>query len=231
MVPHLKAKAGALYGRHPRKALASAGLIVLLALVALVLIWLNREDIVAQVTALRAWSIAQLEGIPASLYMLTMIIAPAFGAPLSIFYVTIAAVMGGPVEGVLWACVGVALNMALSYYMAAYLCRPLLHRLMIKLGYKVPVIRADLEKKVIIIVRVSPLPFFVQNYSLGIARVQFWPYLWISVLIQSFWAVGMILLADSFFSGSWLLAVSGAVVLITAFLVMRSIQRRNERKL
>lgn len=85
MVPHLQAKAGELYARHPRKALASAGLFFLLAVVGLVFLWLNREFLLGHIAELRAWSIQALEGIPAFWYLVTMILAPAFGAPLSIF--------------------------------------------------------------------------------------------------------------------------------------------------
>ncbi|MCD8482099.1 MAG: VTT domain-containing protein [Verrucomicrobia bacterium] len=199
MVPQLQARAGAIYARHPRKAIVSGLLAVALGIVLIAAVVVHREWVLASVQSLRAWSIASLQGIPLSWYLLAMILTPAFGAPLSIFYVTVATVAGGPLQGVVYACVAVFLNMALSYALAAYLCRPLLQRVLLRLGYSVPKIRQEIENKVIVIVRVSPLPFVVQNYSLGIARVKFWPYLWISGVIQAFWAIGMVLLADSFF--------------------------------
>ena len=132
--------------------------------------------------------LALVRGAGPVVFFLSMALLPAVGAPQMAFTLTagrlFSAQLGMGVV-VLFALLAMLFNMALSYWMASRVLRPMLEALLGRLGYKIPQVEQGDETGLIVLLRVTPgIPFPVQNYLLGLARARFGRYLLISFLIQ-----------------------------------------------
>ena len=189
----------------------------------LVLRWVSVAELKAY--AHRAIALIQKEGpLP---FFSALAILPAVGIPAMAFTLTAGPVFGpefgmpAVVAMVLAAC---TVNMLLSYWLARYALRPWLTRLVAWLGYPMPRVPPGDLTALIVLLRVTPgIPFFAQNYLLGVADAPFWKYLIVSCLVSwphtSAWVIfgralgqgrsGLILLAVLA-----LIAVTSAAVLV-----------------
>jgi uncharacterized membrane protein YdjX (TVP38/TMEM64 family) len=151
-------------------------------------------------------------------FFTAMAILPALGAPISIFFLTAGSAFGeklgmGPVIGL--ALLAITFNFCLSYFLASRALRPLLQKLVVRLGYQLPQVGAADATDLIILLRVTPgLPFPVQNYLLGLAQVPFRKYLIISCIIVWSFTIAFILFGDALLHGK------GKVALIAISLLM-----------
>lgn len=134
-------------------------------------------------------------------FFVAMALLPAAGFPLSMFTVAVALVFVPTLGlGIVLACtlLAVAVNVALSYWIAARALRPLVARIVRRFGYNLPEIQPHAAWPIILLVRIVPgPPFFVQSYLLGLARVPFGTYLAISTSIPALYLVGTIVLTDA----------------------------------
>jgi len=147
-----------------------------------------------------------------------MALLPSFGAPLSPFSLTagsvFAARLGMPLVIVL-ALAAVTFNIMFSYYLARRAFRPLLEKLMVRLGYKLPEVAAGDATDLIILLRVTPgVPFPVQNYLLGLAQVPVVKYAVISCAVQWSFNAAFILFGDALLHGKGKLALLGLCGLV-----------------
>lgn len=163
-------------------------------------------------------------------FFTAMAVLPAAGFPLSAFTL-VAGPVFGPTLG-LGAVVGCALlamavNVTLSYALAAYALRPVAERVVRWLEYPVPVITPKTAFLAIVILRVVPVtPFFLQSLLLGLARVPFGPYLLISVLIPGSYATALIVLGDGLMRGDrWAMAGAGFLFLVVG-IVLHILRKR-----
>lgn len=166
----------------------------------------------------RDQSIAAVRDSGPGLYFTAMAILPALGVPLLAFTLS-AGPMFGPRLGigivVLLSLAAITVNFILSYFFARYTMRPVIARLMAWLGYKLPKISEGDVTDVIIIVRVTPgIPFFAQNYLLGLAGVPFRKYLAITCIFTWGLSAAFVLFGDALMRGE------GKVALITASFVI-----------
>jgi uncharacterized membrane protein YdjX (TVP38/TMEM64 family) len=146
-----------------------------------------------------------------------MAVLPAVGFPLSMFTL-IAAPVFAPTLGlgvvVICAIAAIAANVALSYWLASTAMRPVAEAVVRRFGYRLP---AAVDSKAawiaILVLRIVPLtPFSLQGILLGLARVPFGPYMLVSVVVPSVYAVAIITLGDALMRGDpW--AIAGAVAL------------------
>lgn len=164
-------------------------------------------------------------------FFIAMALLPAAGFPLGMFTIA-AAVVFSPTLGLgtVLACtlLAVAVNVALSYWIAARALRPLVASIVRRFGYTLPQVQSHTAWTIILLVRVVPgPPFFVQSYLLGLARVPFRPYMLISTLVPAAYLVGTLVFADAFARGDyWTMA--GAVA---AFVVIGGILHQIRRRL
>ena len=148
----------------------------------------------------------------------SMALLPAVGAPLSPFALTAGSVfapsLGMPLVIVL-ALTAVTFNIMFSYYLARRAFRPLLEKLVVRLGYRLPEVAAGDATDLIILVRVTPgLPFPVQNYLLGLAQVPVVKYAVISCAVQWSFNTAFILFGDALLHGKGKLALLGLCGLV-----------------
>jgi len=146
-----------------------------------------------------------------------MAVLPGLGVPNSPF-----ALAAGPVFGerlglpvvTMLGLAAITFNLTLTYWLARRWLRPLCARLLARLGYTLPAVEKGAVTDLIILIRVTPVvPFFVQNYLLGLAAVPFVRYLCVSVAIQGSLNVAFILFGDALNHGR------GKMALTAAFLI------------
>lgn len=218
---------------EPRKlpfaALAIAGVVGLLAFGVVI-------KLVGWQTALqegrRIWDLVftTLAGAGPGVFFAAMALLPSAGVPMSPFALSagplFGAKLGTPVILVL-GIVAITFNLVLTYWLARRWLRPLLTRLVARLGYKLPEVESGDATDLIILLRVTPgPPFFVQNYLLGLAEVPFGRYLVISCAVQWSFNVAFILFGDAISQGRGKMAVM-AIGLLVALVVGTHLVRRH----
>jgi len=134
-----------------------------------------------------------------------MAVLPLFGFPISPFSLAAGPLFGASLGTPLVLVCGIAAiatNLTLAYWLARRALRPLLARLVARLGYRLPAATGEDATGLIILVRVTPgPPFFVQNYLLGLADVPFGRYLAWSALVQGAFGTAVMLFGDALAQG------------------------------
>jgi len=192
-----------------------------------------RMDVGAQMK--RCLEIVRAEG--AGVFFVAMAVLPSFGFPVSPFIFSAGALFAptlGP--GMVVACgiAALSFNVAVSYWFAAFALRPWMERVVVWLGYTVPQLPEGKSLEFTLILRLLPgVPFFVQSYLLGLARVRFWIYLLVSTLVPSAYLVAAVIAGDAFAEGNKSkLAVAGllfAVVGVTLHLFRKRLAAKRAR--
>jgi hypothetical protein len=170
-------------------------------------------------TQFAAW----LQQIPRWLFVLTFIILPAFGVPLSMFYLSVGGTFGGLAPALVVAVLCMAANMALSYAMASVFVGPI-RRLVLRQGYRVPELHGNAQWKVVMAVRASPLPWLMQSWLLTLGGARFSTYMLVGVPVQALVAAALVVIGDSLLSGraGWLAVGLLAAVFVFGALRLRS---------
>lgn len=152
------------------------------------------------------------------LFFIAMAIVPMFGIPSSAFSLT-----AGPLFRARMGMVGVVVaalaatmaNLGLTYWLARGALRPVLEKLVKRSGHKLPEVESGDAKDLIILVRVSPIPFFIKNYLLGLADVPPLPYFVISFVVEGLYTVGLSVFGDALMHGE-----SGKIIVAVTVLVV-----------
>ena len=159
-----------------------------------------------------------------------MAVLPVVGAPLMAFTMTAGTAfasqmtMGGVLAATLAA---IAVNIALTYWLARRAVRPLLEKLLKRFGYAVPRVTADNALSIALLVRLTPgPPFFLQGYILGLAEVPFRLYMIVSWVCVLPWAVGAVVLGRGLFDGNFKVVATGLGVIVAAVAAVHLIRRK-----
>jgi uncharacterized membrane protein YdjX (TVP38/TMEM64 family) len=163
-------------------------------------------------------------------FFTAMAVLPALGFPVSAFSMAAGPVFGPTlgVAGVIaCATLAIAINLTLCYWIAASAMRPLMERLVKRLGYPIPELPGESTWEITLLVRIIPgPPVFLQSYLLGLARVPFGTYLLISLLVQVVYLGATILAGDALMRGDWwALAVAGGLFVVVGA-VMHRLRKR-----
>lgn len=165
---------------------------------------------------LRAWideGIALVQKAGPWVFFTSMAVLPAVGSPLSPFTLTAGSIFA-PTLG--WPLVIVAtwlaltVNVTITYVGARWLARPLLEKLVLRLGYRWPEVRPENHWDVTILARVTPgPPFVLKGAMLGLARIPFRIYLLGSVLIEGIYATVFVVFGEALLAGRGKMIVVG----------------------
>ncbi|MGA2445469.1 MAG: VTT domain-containing protein [Opitutaceae bacterium] len=154
---------------------------------------------------------------------------PACGFPLMAFTLTVGPAFGAQLGlgGVLAAYgAAVGINLALTYWLACYALRPWVERLVARAGYKIPQLEEKEHLEVTLLLRITPgPPFFLQSYLLGLGRVTFLTYLWVSWTVAMAYAVGAVCFGKAIVEGRAGLAVMGVCLLIAAGIIVHLVRK------
>ena len=162
-----------------------------------------------------------------------MAVLPAFGVPMAPFALAAGPLFGERLGLPLIMTLGIlalTTNLVTTYWLARRGLRPLMTRLLERFGYRIP--EADREDitDLIVLLRVTPgVPFFVQNYLLGLANAPFARYLVISCAIQ--WPIncGFMLFGEALSQGRGKVILT-SVLLIAALTVATHFVRKQLAK-
>lgn len=159
-----------------------------------------------------------------------MTILPAFGAPMFAFTIPAGEAFAGRMGlgGVIAAAlVAIAVNLALSYWLARYALRPLLTRLIKRYGYTVPRLTRENALNILLVVRLTPgPPYSFQCFVLGIAEAPFRLYMIVSWLAVLPIAVGAIVLGEGLFKGNFKAVVGGMGLLVVASIGLQWVRKK-----
>ena len=162
--------------------------------------------------ALLEQGLALIRGMGAPMFFLAMALLPAVGIPLSAFLITAGSVFGAQL-GMVWVVVlclaAITANMILTYFLAGRALRPLVEKLLTRLGYRMPQAETKDATDLIILLRVIGLPFPVQNYLLGLAGLPFGKYLIFSCLVMWPTSVATVFFGEALLHGKGKMALLG----------------------
>ena len=160
----------------PKGLLIKGGVLVLVALLAGVLV-LRGVDLKALVVQ----GMALIGSAGPWVFFSAMAVLPAVGFPLLAFALPAGPAFGEQLGlGCVLAAYGVAIaiNLALTYWLAGRALRPLVEWFVVRFGYQIPQLAKDEHVEVTLLVRITPgPPFFVQSYLLGLGKVAFPTYM------------------------------------------------------
>lgn len=151
-----------------------------------------------------------------------LILCPLVGFPISPFYI-LSGVKFGIMGGIFISLACLFVHLIIAYIISAWACRGLISYGMQRFfpDASLPVIPQKDEVKWIIFLRIAPgLPLVVQNYTLGLARVSFLPYLLLSMTVQVVFAIAFIVFGHAVFSGAAgtaIMGVSAAIAILILF--------------
>ncbi|MDF3057382.1 MAG: hypothetical protein K0R17_1597 [Rariglobus sp.] len=171
-----------------------------------------RMDLGEQVK--RCLEIVRAEG--AGMFFAAMLVLPFFGFPLSPFIFSAGPVFAptlGPGMVIVCGVAAIAANVALSYWFAACALRPWMERVITWMGYKTPQLPEGKSLEFTLVLRLLPgVPFFLQSYLLGLARVRFGIYMLVSTLVPAAYLIAAVLAGDALMQGNkGKLAIAGAL--------------------
>jgi uncharacterized membrane protein YdjX (TVP38/TMEM64 family) len=167
-------------------------------------------------------------------FFLAMTILPTAAVPLSLFTIpageAFAPQMGlGVVIAI--SLVVLAVNMALTYWVARYALRPALTKLLQRYGYTVPRVTPENALAITLVMRVTPgTPYVIQGYVLGIAEVPFVLYMIVSWLCQAPWVVGFVVLGQGLLKGNFAVAAKGLGVIVAVVIAVQWLRRKYAKR-
>ena len=201
-----------------RQILTAACLVIAVSAIVFALLAYQYREQLPPLNEIRPMLEDLLGRIPPVYYFLAFAILPALGVPLSIFYFTAIPVLGTahPAIGILLGWIAVALNMAISNILARSLLHPAIEWIIRHRDLKIPKIKPENEWKIVLAVRLSPAPFFMQNYLLALGHASWKYYLGISMLVQGSIGMAVMLLGESILRGG----LGYVLLAICAFLIL-----------
>jgi uncharacterized membrane protein YdjX (TVP38/TMEM64 family) len=167
-------------------------------------------------------------------FFVAMAIAPGLGVPVIPFDLAAGPVFGEQLGMPLVVALSIAslcVNMLLTYALARRALRPVLEKLMARLGYRLPQMDAGDLVDLTIVMRVTPgMPFCVQNYLLGLAGVPFVRYVLISVGVIGVYTAGIVLFGDALLHGKGKMAIVAVSLLIVAVVITHWARKHYAKK-
>lgn len=177
---------------------------------------------------------ALIRGVGPVTFFVAMAVLPAVAVPMSFFTIPAGEAFGpqfGLTSVIVLAEVVLAVNLALTYWVARYALRPLLLGLLKRYGYSVPQVTAATALPVTLVLRLTPgVPYAVQGYVLGVAEVKFGLYMAVSWLCQAPWVVGFIVLGRGLLNGNFMLAMKGLGVMVVAVVAVQLLRKKYARR-
>ncbi|WP_309396567.1 TVP38/TMEM64 family protein [Cerasicoccus maritimus] len=171
-----------------------------------------------------------LEAINGIFLLPAIALLPLIFFPVSVLLVLVGYKFG-PVYGLLLAVTGVALNDAISYWLARTFLRGPILRLLERKKIKVPKISASQEVRFVALLRIAPgTPMIIQSYLLGLANVNFRRYMLLSVPIQAVHVFLFIMFGDAIFEGKVGTIIFAVSLFIVVGIICRMVYTRQKAR-
>jgi len=161
---------------------------------------------------------ALIRGASPEVFFISMALLPAVGVPVLAFILSAGPIWGerlGMGNVILFSVMALTVNFTMTYCLARWAFRPLLTRLITRLGYKMPRAEKEDATSLIVIMRVTQgIPYCVQNYLLGLAEVPFGKYVLWTMVLSVPQNIAAILFGDALVHGR-----GGMVAMVAGLLV------------
>jgi uncharacterized membrane protein YdjX (TVP38/TMEM64 family) len=184
------------------------------------------------VETLKGWIgslVDYLEERPALIFI-AIVILPSMPFPVSVLLLAAGVVYGeryGPFYAGLIALTAIIINFSWTYWFARFPARRMVERIVRKFDVEIPELPKQHVMSFTLVFRITPgIPFFLQNYVLGLARVPFRTYFIVSLLAQTAWTFGFVISGGAIFEGNFGLAITGCCLLTVATLITQSVRKR-----
>ena len=203
------------------------GLAILAAVAGIIVVGIYWERILEfDVQATVDW-VASFGPVP---FFAAMAILPSLWAPVSPFLILAGALCDMPVA-LLGSGLALSTNMAISWLVAGKWFRPPFERLVHRFGYTVPEMTKETMVTVAALLRITPgMPFPLQNYLLGLARMPFGWYMAVSVPLNLSIAFSIVWFGDALLKGNATMILLALSVIIALSLAVRQLRARLKRK-
>ena len=202
------------------------GLAAVGALVGAATVWLFWDEILE--IGVRA-AVDWIAGFGPVTFFAAMAILPSLWAPVSPFLILAGALYDMPLA-LLGSGLALSSNMAISWLVAGKWFRPLFERLVHRFEYTVPEMTKETMVTVAALLRITPgMPFPLQNYLLGLARMPFGWYMAVSLPLNLSIAFSIVWFGDALLKGNAtmiLLALSAIIALSFAVHQLRARLKR-----
>jgi uncharacterized membrane protein YdjX (TVP38/TMEM64 family) len=179
---------------------------------------------------LRGWAVAMAEHGPVQFFF-AMSILPAVGIPVSPFCI-LAGILFPSRVALAGVAFSLSANLAICWLISGKLLRPPFERLVAKFGYSVPKMSHRNMIHTALLLRITPsIPFTLQNYLLGLARMPFRWYMFVSLPLVLTYGVCFIYFGEALLEGDAtrvLLALSFLIGLSLAVRVLRDRVKREQ---
>jgi len=165
------------------------------------------------------------------LVYLSVVIVGGLPLPLSPFLILAGVLFsnrfGMPVA-VVTCYSAMVLSMIWTYFVSAYPMRSVFEKVVGLFSSKFPEIPDEHKSKVTLIIRITPgIPFFLQNYFLGVSRVPFGKYMLIGMSIHLLYTPAFVIGGGALFEGKAGLAIAAVSLLVIAGIVVHWLRNRN----
>lgn len=161
-------------------------------------------------------------------------VLPACGVPMLAFSLPAVSLFGerlGTVTVLALSVGALTANLTLTYALARRGLRPLLAKLVNRLGYKLPQVEAGDATDLIVLLRVTPgIPFFVQNYLAGLAEAPFGRYVLVSCIIAWPLNIAFMLFGDALLHGKGRVALTSLLLLLALTAATHLVRKHYGRK-
>jgi len=175
------------------------------------------EIITQTIDAVITWCSAN----PIALFF-AIAVLPGFGFPASPLLILAGVVWGSTWQTCAIALAAVALNMSWTHLLAAGPARSVVTRLLGDRWQKWKNIHPDNLRRFTVLLRITPgIPFFLQNYLLGLLGVPFLTYILISIPLNGIFVVGFVLTGGAIFEGNIGMIAAGFAILAAAGLGLK----------
>jgi uncharacterized membrane protein YdjX (TVP38/TMEM64 family) len=174
---------------------------------------------------LRAWlgsSWIQLQAAPPFVYFGVVSLLTLLPVPVSLFYIA-AGPLYGVATSILWIIPATIVNNLIVHAVSTSFLRPRLVAFVEGRGYSIPKVNTKADQSLLIaLIRVTPgIPYFLQNLVLGLADVDRWRFIAITLPIHVGYAAGFVILGRSAFEGQFGVAAVAVAVLVAASIAAR----------
>lgn len=163
-------------------------------------------------------------------FFVAMAILPSFWAPVSPFLLLAGAIYEMPIA-IAGCAAALATNMALSWLLAGKFFRPPFERLVHRFGYSVPELKKESMFTIAVLLRITPgMPFPLQNYMLGLARMPFLWYMGISLPLTLVLSLSIVIFGDAILKGNMTLILLAVSLFVALSLGVRFLRARLKAK-
>jgi len=177
---------------------------------------------------LKSWInfwIEEIQTWPAAYFFLMVALLPLIGFPISPLFI-IAGIRFGVAWAIPFSLSALAVNQILAHWISTRVLHNCIQKIAHRWNYDLPKVSQKNAIKWVFVIRISGAPLFAQNYLLGLSYVPFWPYLWVSMVVQAPIVIGVIIFGESFFSGNMGKALLGIGILVIAFFAVSYFRKR-----